>query len=318
MRGESYLKNFGDDFISANFAAGANAPAGTLPYAAIIYTGPIADEWAVGMAGMGGGALSAFWTPNGGSFLLGLTHGSQNPHPDTWDELRSWPTQHLYGVTPEGGAFSTAMVQHPGRVVATTSESANIDISGSIGPEAWSLADVLIQSPGYRRNIALDAAGVRVTTQLAAEGSVVCELVDVVPLYEKDGYQTDPLAAPITMFVTASGERVAATSEWTNAVAVEVQRFAGRALVTLDHERRVRMAPARWVNAYQSQAQANVLHIDALGGDASAKTAQRLPSEASAKTAQRLPSEACVALPADVTVAWTIAPLAMGVPGPAP
>jgi len=110
MRGESYVESFGDDFIVANFANPTEGPPAPGAYAAIVYTGPIADEWAVGMAGMGGGALSAFWTPSGGSFLLGLTHGSQNPHPDTWEELRSWPTQHLYGVTPDGAAFSTAMV----------------------------------------------------------------------------------------------------------------------------------------------------------------------------------------------------------------
>jgi len=275
MRGENYIENFGDDFVIANLGT----------YAAIIYTGPIADEWAVGMAGMGGGALSAFWTPTGGSFLLGLTHGSQNPHPDTWDELRSWPTEHLYGVTPEGGAFSTAMVQHPGRTVATASDSASIDIDGAIGPEAWSTADVLTTKATYTRHLALDPTGVHVTTMLSAEGATVCELVDVVPLYRKDSYQTDPLAVPVTTFITKSGARVPASSDWTLAVAVEVQRFTGKAIVTLDRERRVRMAAAEWTNAYQTYTQASVLHIDALGGDA------------------------CTTLPASVAVGWTIAPL---------
>ncbi len=264
-RGELGIESFADDFTIARFE----------DYAAIIYTGPIADSWAVDMAGMGGGALSAFWTPAGGTFLLGLTHGSQNPAPDAWTDVRNWPMQHLYGLTPEGHAWSTAMVQRPLRSADA------LAVTGAIGPEAWSVPEALTQTPTYRRTFVLTDGGVSVTTTLTTDALNTCELVDVVPLYDRGVYQ-DPAASPVIVFITADDQRVPATTDWVDAVAVEVRRFEGTVRVALDHERRVRMAPAQWVNNYQTYVQATALHIDALGVDG------------------------CVELPGETTITWTI------------
>ena len=76
----------------------------------MIYTGPIGFTRYMNFAG---GALSAFWTPAGGSLLLGRTGKPVQPElsRQTWADWRLWPTHALSGATAGGDAFSTARVR---------------------------------------------------------------------------------------------------------------------------------------------------------------------------------------------------------------
>lgn len=56
----------------------------------VIHTGAIAKPWANGVSGKSGGGVSAFWTPKGGTALLGRCRATKNDAPDEWiDENNS-------------------------------------------------------------------------------------------------------------------------------------------------------------------------------------------------------------------------------------
>lgn len=272
LRAGGFVESWGDDFIIAR-----------LPdFAAIIYAGPLNELWATPLAGLGGGTLSAFWTPGGGAFVLGSTHGTQNPHPDLWEEIALWPMQHLWGTTDAGAHFTTARVLVPERSVTTTTDAATVDVSGTIAGAAWSTETALDAAPTYERHFAIDASGVSVSTTLESGATTpVCELVDAVPLFLFDALQAAPPTVVVRL-VLADGARVEATTDWVEAVAVEVERYDRAIVLTLDHARRVRLSAEVWQNAFQSYQNERTLHIDARE------------------------AEGCAPLPAATTVGWHI------------
>lgn len=108
---ESFTRVFGRDFVAARRPT----------YAAIVHTGPVGrrqagDERSAfpGPLGLGGGQLSAFWTPQTGSVLLGLRRGMSNDRSfDVLDEWRTWPAHAVAGRLGNGIVVSSSRCVDP-------------------------------------------------------------------------------------------------------------------------------------------------------------------------------------------------------------
>ena len=83
-------------------------------------------------SGYRGGALQAFWTKDGGLFILGRQNKASNSR--DWNEIEEWGAHHVFGVT-SGGLFSSAVEQRRDVVYNLENETPNISVSGPLNSE---------------------------------------------------------------------------------------------------------------------------------------------------------------------------------------
>lgn len=245
----------------------------------MIYTGPIGRTRYMNFAG---GTLSAFWTPAGGSLLLGRT--GQPVHPErsrqTWADWRLWPTHALSGATVGGEAFSTARVRR--RVSTITYEvddkMAVVTVSGPMGKahdgSRAAQNGCLTGEVRYQRRFTLDAKGVAIETRLESDGSdTVTDLCEILPLlFKEKRLQAPPHRAADLGEVhhrvrfETGGARIEATETFTDGVtAVHVERFGGSAVIRFATPQRVRLGE-EWTDTYQTRMATRNLLIDLLDG----------------------------------------------------
>ncbi len=240
-------------------------------YGAVIYSGPIGRTRYMNFAG---GALSAFWTPSGGSILLGRTGQPVNPERtrQTWADWRLWPTHALSGATPSGDAFSTARVRRRVSTVAYEigAESAVATVDGPIGKHhdgsRAAQNGCITGDVRYQRRFTLDAKGVAIETRLESDGTdTVTDLCEILPVFLREMRLQDEVPHRIRFEI--DGALSEATESFADGVtAVHIERFDGGAVIRFETPQRVRLGEV-WTDNYQTRAAVRNLLIDLLGQD---------------------------------------------------
>ncbi len=278
--GTGYIRAFPDEndddvlefdrhaFVTARFPG----------YACILYSGPTGRT---SYMNFGGAGLSAFWTPDGGSILLGRNGHSVEPEAgrQTWADWRVWPTHAIGGVSGTGKAFSSARVR--GEVSSVDQEirdgMATVVTSGPLGTRFDKGRAVengaLTGEVSYVRRFDLGPKGIVVETHLESDGvdsfSEVCEIL---PLFIHDSRLQipgrpgiGPGGVPHRVRFQIGKTLVDPPSDFVDGVsAVHVDRFGGGAVIRFETPQRVQLGEA-WSDSYQTAVVLKNLLIDLLG-----------------------------------------------------
>lgn len=270
LHGENFIRVFEKDFI------GARQPG----FAAIIHAGPIGvqapdDNKArpSGPMAMGGGQLSAFWTPATGLVILGLRGGTTLGALDSWE---TWPIHAISGTTGQSKVFTSARIAKPEVVSEIKDAAATVTVSGQIpaikvvknpaaDPEKAGIAmsDDDLLTPGskipgffappatkinYTRTFKITGKGVRVETTVSGDGKVGGTF-ETIPVYLGAG-QEQKTNANVKIEVQRGNRWTVLTEQGGGAKTIRITRFGHAVLVTFDKGRTVRLAPADWTDKY--------------------------------------------------------------------
>lgn len=269
-RGEWFVRDFNKEFVVARQPG----------FAAVLHTGPVGTQnpddgmrQYAGPMGLGGGQLSAFWTPATGSVLLGqrigLTHDKSLDQLAAW---RTWPIHAVCGTTADGTFFTSARVQNPGAKVEARAAGATVSVGGAIPAAISGQEKVARGKYDYARTFEIDEKGTRVETRVSGDGAeLLSELYEVLPVYLREAKE-QAKAAPTTIEFRVGGKWVAATEAYTEKVsAVQLARFTGAVVVTFDRPRCAKLAPSEWADTFLSRGTARNVLIDLLeSGDKTA------------------------------------------------
>ena len=249
----------------------------------VIHTGPVSEFQGEGFAeyngpyGLGGGCLSAFWTPATGSVLLGRRGGMRINGPtavtfDKLEEWRTWPIHAVSGATAAGKFFSSARIQHPEVSYDVKKDKANVHVSGAIPAVTVGHDKVLEGKIDYTRTFRLDDKGLHIETTAKGDGvDKVAELYETLPVFLREaGLQSK--ATPTTIDLKSGDKWAAATPEYQDKVgAIKLTRFEGTVQITFDHPQRVKLSANDWNDTYLSRASCRNILIDLLpNGDSAA------------------------------------------------
>jgi hypothetical protein len=260
LRGERFVRSFADAFVVTRQAG----------YAAIVHTGPVGTQSPddnkaqfPGPMGLGGGQLSAFWTPETGAVLLGLRVGmSYDRSFDVLDAWRTWPIHAVSGVGAGGRVITSARCATPETASDLGDAAATVRVSGPLvamkvvkDPTAADPAkakDQMYDDPiatglTCARTFALDGQGVRVATTVSGDAKEpVTELYETLPVSLGSG-EAQRTAANVTIEVRTGDAWVPASDQTHGDVrAIRITRFGRAVVVTFEDPQRVRLAPAAW------------------------------------------------------------------------
>jgi len=260
LRGENFIRAFEKDFTVARQPG----------FAAILHTGPVGTQSPddnkaqfKGPMGLGGGQLSAFWTPEAGSVILGLRRWmSYDKAFDLLEEWRTWPNHSVSGVTAAGKVFTSARCARPEVESDIKGNGATVKVTGALvamkvikDPAATDPANARDQMYDggldgritYARTFSIDDRGVSVETTLSGDGKdSIAELYEVLPVYLRDA-ERQPKATPTAIEFRVGGTWAPATDQYTDKVqAVRLTRFTGAVVVTFTRPRRMKLSPAVW------------------------------------------------------------------------
>ncbi len=235
-------------------------------YAAIVHAGRI-GRYREYIYGLGGGTLSAFWTPEGGSLLLGRRRGHQHDNPDRLDEWRIWPVHALSGETTDGKIFTSARVRFPRKNVDEREDGAVlICLAGSIGDRLSAPDEALAAPIEYERKFVLGKNTVEYHIRISGKGlAQVAEMAETIPVFLRDGRRQPEVETSITFVI--DNREIAATGEAVRVEAVRIRRFAGGAEIVFDRPRIVRLSPEVWRDTYQSRVEQRNILIDLTPGE---------------------------------------------------
>lgn len=246
-------------------------------YATVIYTGPIGWHSYMNFAG---GALSAFWTPSGGSIVLGRTGKPTTPDKgrQTWADWRLWPTHAISGQTASGDAFSSARIRREVSKVdySIQGNSATVTMSGPIGKghdqSRAAQNGCITGDVKYQRTFVVGPGGVEVETRLESDGTDrVTDLCETIPLFLHDARQqvatpkNPDRGVPHRVEFQIAGKWVAPEDGFMDGVAaVRIERFKGAATIVFQSPCRVRLGE-EWADTYMSNVVMRNVLIDVLG-----------------------------------------------------
>lgn len=241
QRGERFIHEFDNAFLVACFDG----------YVAAIHTGPVRG-WP---HGLGGGMLSAFWTPSTGPTVLGRRRGMQGPVRDSLDEWRNWPVNAISGTSAAGELFSSAFLTKPEVKYEVKEQHAEARVEGpiAVGKDAAALH--------YQRRFVVRPAGLTVDSSLEAKSPVkIGELVESIPLYLNDTPQLKGVEFKVELQI---GDQWLAASPKPQAdvKSIRIDRHQGGMLVTLDRPRTVHLAPV-WTDGFQSTVTCQALLVN--------------------------------------------------------
>ncbi len=275
LRGENFIRDFAQAFVVTRQPG----------FAAILHTGPVGAQTPddkkfqfAGPLGLGGGQLSAFWTPETGTVLLGQRSGmSYDQSFDKLDAWRTWPQHAISGVTASGKIFSSGRCAQPETETEVQNNRATVRVSGSLvamklvddgGQEAKGAAlydDTIEGQIGYSRAFKMDEKGVSVKTTVSGDGQdSIAELYEMLPVFLHDAqHQAD--TTPTAIEFQSGGAWTTATAQSVeNVQAVRLTRFCGSVMVTFDKPQRVKLSPANWSDTWFTKAVARNVLIDLL------------------------------------------------------
>lgn len=264
LRGESFVRDFDKAFVAVRQPG----------FAAALHTGPVGSQSADdhkaqfgGPMGLGGGQLSAFWTPESGAVILGLRKGmSYDKSFDVLDDWRTWPIHAVSGVSTGGTVFTSARNAAPQVACDVTDGGGRITVEGPLvamkifkdpgAPDAAKAKDLMYDEPlagsnGYVRTFVVDGKGVGVETTISGDGQeTVAELCETIPVYLGTGAAQVSNANARIEFQTG-GKWASASDQYTEKVqAVRLTRFGGSVRITFDKPRRAKLSPAEWTDSW--------------------------------------------------------------------
>lgn len=263
LRGESFVRDFDRAFMVAR----------QKDYAAIVHTGSVGDPAMhdragqfAGPLGLGGGQLSAFWTPATGCVVLGRRAGmSKGKSFDDLAQWRLWPIHAVSGSTTGGQAFTTARILEPEVVSEIAADSAAVIARGTIPANPFGQGPALAGRIDYHRTFRLEADGVRIETRLDGDSrDQIAELYETIPIYLRDA-QRQPNAVPTTIEFRSNDAWSPAADQWCEQVTmVRLSRFNGVVEIVFDQPRRVKLSSAEWSDTWFTRATCRNLMIDLL------------------------------------------------------
>jgi len=255
MRGDNFVRTFGDEFVVAK------APG----FVAIVHTGPSGEG--NHPLGFSGGALSAFWTPKGGSLLLGRNRGAwKTSYDESFKEWRTWPTHCVSGITPANLVFTSAKILRPRTVFrGDNTTDFTVEVSGEIPPDSDPKGPALTGKLLYARTFKIAPGGLRVSTTVESDGKdIAAEMYEVLPVYLRD-LQTHRKLPPTKIEFLSAGKWKVATSDYAeNVSAVRLTHYEDTVRITFDRVRRVKLSPSDWLDGYMSHAACRNILIDLL------------------------------------------------------
>jgi hypothetical protein len=264
IRGENFVRDFAGAFLAARQPA----------YAAIVHSGPVGGQSPDdgkhqfgGPLGLGGGQLSAFWTPRTGSVLLGLRSGMTYDKPlDDPAAWRSWPQHAVAGVTAAGGFFTSGGIRVPEAATKVEGDTATVTTKGTIPATLAGVEKPLAARIDVARTFAVDPAGVKVETTVSGDGAEpVAELYEVLPVFL---HEADKQAKqkPTTIEFEVGGAWRPATPDFADGVtAVRLSRFDGAAEIRFASPRRVKLAAEEWQDQFLTRNRSRNVLVDLLG-----------------------------------------------------
>ena len=267
LREGDFTRNLGDAFISVKHKS----------FAALVHVGPVSDPaptdlmaFYAGPLGFGGGQLSAFWTPEAGSALLGrrggfAMHGATPVFHDKIDEWRTWPLHAVSGATADGKFFTSGRIAKPQVSIETAPDATVAKVSGVIPQTFISQPGGLTGTLQYARSFRIDDKGVRVETAVTGDGKdSIAELYETLPVYHRDAKAQPGVGSAVIEF-QSGGSWSAGTESWSEKVqAVRITRFKGSVVVTFETPRRVKLSPKDWADNFLSRATCRNVLIDLL------------------------------------------------------
>lgn len=268
LRGENFVRNFGDAFVAAKLPG----------FAAVVHVGPVANPgpeepmafYKDGILGFGGGQLSAFWTPEAGSAILARRggmqmRGSQTVNHDKIENWRGWPIHAISGRTAGGVVFSSGRIARPAVTIDTQADRANLRVAGSIPATIAGQEAALVGTFDYERSFAIDATGVRIETTVSSDGKeAVAELYETIPVFHHDA-KLQPKAVPARIEFRVGDAWIEATPAWSEKVAAaRVSRFDGAIVIEFESPRRVALADQDWKDGFLTRAVCRNILVDVL------------------------------------------------------
>lgn len=263
-RNEPFIRdlNQGGEFLAARFA----------DYGAIIHTGAIAARWASGVSGKSGGSLSAFWTPQRGTVILGRGRATQGRESDEWTDAHkrgpyTWGVHAITGIGAGGKYFSTSRIRRiRSKYEIRGTKTAVVKVAGDLAGSKWADPhDVLKGSVKYLREFRLDKSGVQVRSGLTFGGrDKVRELWEMIPVYFGDKYyhRKAPMAK-VRFRVAGTWQAASETVVETNQV--RLSRYGKHAYITFDKVRRMKLSPKIEDRSYGNAIVRNIM-IDLRAG----------------------------------------------------
>lgn len=265
----TFVRAFGTSFLVAKKKG----------FGVIIHTGNVSEPAGKGYYefpgpyGFGGGALSAFWTPEGGSLLLGIRSGmNYGKNLDLIEDWRLWPTHAVSGVRSDGSVFTSARIRNPAAQYTVDEKKTIVTVNGQLPAATFASGKVLEGRTQMKRVFTITNDGLDVQTSITAGGQdLVSELYEVIPVY--GGYGRTQKRKKGPAIGSSIGFRVGetwqkATGEFVaNVDAVRVKRFNGGAVITFSRPRRVKLSEKELVLKFISYATCRNVLVDLLEND---------------------------------------------------
>jgi len=209
-------------------------------YGAVFDAALLCHSDASGLRGFSGGALSAFWTPDGGSFILGRTHGLSKWN--KWEDWRKWPVHALSGTTPDGNVFTSARLRrnnNTGEVrTLRGSNSIKVEIHGPIGVDfdnSETAQNGCIRGPAeYIRSFDFSSNGVTIETGIISEGSdQISEMYEIIPMFLGDTNAQKSVPHSVSWQVNGKWEK-ASEKNTPGITSIKIKRFAGETEIVFE------------------------------------------------------------------------------------
>ena len=262
-RGEIFTRNFEDAFIVTRQAK----------YGAILHTGAVGSQaeddklpMYPGPLGFGGGQLSAFWTPETGSVILGRRIAMRyDTNYDTLETWRKWPIHAISGCTKSGTVFTSARNTQPHISIGRYDEQWRVGVVGNLPAVEFEQEGKLKEPIRYDRALTIGSDFVHVQSVVTNLGEVpIAELYETLPVFLREA-KRQPDADPTKIEFEVDGSLKPATAEYQEGVtAVLLTRFDGAVRVTFDRPRRVKLSPEDWADTYLTRATCRNVMIDLL------------------------------------------------------
>lgn len=263
LRDGTFIRDFDKAFFVAKLPG----------YGVILHTGPVGRQdphdglfQFNSPLGLGGGQLSAFWTPETGAAILGCRRGQHWEKPmDLLEEWRIWPIHAVSGCTVDGKVFTSARILKPDVAADLKQDAGIVKVDGIITGDQLGQTNTLKGAIEYTRTFTIDSKKLRVETQVKADGKdKVAELYETLPVYLRDG-QLNATNVTAVIDFQVGGKWAAATTNYQDQVtAIKLTRFTGAVQIEFDKPQRIKLSPKDWVDTFLSRATCRNVLVDLL------------------------------------------------------
>ncbi len=245
LRTHDYITALGDLLVSARIG----------DFAAMVHVGDTSYYQGGGNVkspwGFGGGQLSAFWSREAGTVILGLRRFAYKPAPehDSYEEWRQWASHAASGLTRDGKVVSSIRIRDP-KVQRQIDghQSAHILFEGQLPATCGQQGQLMAEPMDYRREFEIGTDGVTITTRIAlADHQPFKELYEIIPVFLYDANKQAPETATQIAWRNGNNAWQPASSDWAEDIAqIRLTRFDGAVVIRFARPQRVRLTRDVW------------------------------------------------------------------------